>query len=57
MTYDEWKAREPDQFVSFKVGEFDSRAEAEMVAAEYYGEMHTELEERPDELVALWVWE
>jgi hypothetical protein len=32
MTYDEWLSREPDQFTAFKVGEFQSTAEAELVA-------------------------
>lgn len=56
-SYDEWLSREPDQFVSYKVGEFASRAEAELVAAEYYGDMHTEIERRPGGVTVLWVWE
>jgi len=55
--YDEWLSREPDQFVAFKVGEFTDRREAEMVAAEYYADMHTEIEQRPGGLIVLWVWE
>jgi hypothetical protein len=57
MTYDDWLSREPDQFVAFKVGEFQSTAEAELVAAEYYADMHTEIERQPGGLIVLWVWE
>jgi hypothetical protein len=55
--YDAWKSREPDPFLSYKVGEFDTLAEAELVAEEYYGDMHTELERRPGGVIVLWVWE
>jgi hypothetical protein len=57
MSYDAWLSREPDLSLSYKVGEFDTLAEAEMIAEEYYADMHTELELRPGGLIVLWVWE
>jgi hypothetical protein len=51
------QAREPDLAVAYKVGEFSTIGEAELVAEEYYGDMHTELEQRPGGLIVLWVWE
>jgi hypothetical protein len=47
----------PDNATSFKVGEFSTMGEAELVAEEYYGDMHVELEQRPGGLIVLWVWE
>jgi hypothetical protein len=51
------QAREPDLAVAYKVGEFSTIGEAELVAEEYYGDMHVELEQRPGGLIVLWVWE